>query len=93
MTGQELPVDGVESGALELILRFFYTGECPITVPSVLSTYDVAVKLEVQGLSGACEVFIKAALSPNTCAAFLDQALKMKIDSVAELCLNFARNR
>ncbi|MEW5299088.1 MAG: hypothetical protein WDW36_002137 [Sanguina aurantia] len=93
VTGQELPVDGVESGALELILRFFYTGECPITIPSVLSTYDVAVKLEVQGLSQACEAFLKVALNPSTCAAFLDQSLKMKIDSVAEMCLTFARNR
>jgi hypothetical protein len=45
--GQELPVQGVDSEALEAVIRFFYTGECPITVSTAVPLLDAAIKLEV----------------------------------------------
>lgn len=70
---QELPVQGVDSEALETVIRFFYTGECPITVASAVPILDAAIKLEVPGLVGACENFVNQLLHPLTAVTFLQQ--------------------
>lgn len=38
----ELPVWGVDSDALETVLRCFYTGECHLTAANVVAVYDAA---------------------------------------------------
>ncbi len=48
--GQKLPVQGVDSDALDTLIESFYTGECPLTLRSAPSVYDAAVKLEVRYL-------------------------------------------
>ncbi|KAG1658252.1 hypothetical protein FOA52_008512, partial [Chlamydomonas sp. UWO 241] len=43
-TGHELPVLGVDADALELIISFFYTAQCPITVTTAIPLLDAAIK-------------------------------------------------
>ena len=47
-TGQKLPVQGVDSEALDTLIEAFYTGECPLSLGSAVAVFDAAVKLEVR---------------------------------------------
>ena len=40
-------MQGVDSDALESVIRFFYTGECAIAVSTAVPLLDAAIKLEV----------------------------------------------
>lgn len=55
---------GVDSGALESVLRFFYTGECRMSFPTVVALCDAAQRLEVAGLAEACEEYISEVSCP-----------------------------
>eukprot|EP00798_Chlamydomonas_sp_ICE-L_P027016 gene27016-2242_t len=92
-TGQDLPVQGVDGDALELILHFFYSGDCPIGMATALPLLDAAAKLEVPGLSAACEQYISQMLHPLTAAIFLEQALLLKVDSMSDTLLVWIRQR
>ena len=66
-------MQGVDSDALETIIRYFYSGECPITISSAVPLLDAAIKLEVPGLMVACEQFVSQLLHPLTAVTFLQQ--------------------
>ncbi|GAX84352.1 hypothetical protein CEUSTIGMA_g11774.t1 [Chlamydomonas eustigma] len=91
--GQELPVQGVDSEALETVIRFFYTGECPITVSTAVPLLDAAIKLEVAGLSSACEQFVNQLLHPLTAVTFLEQSLHLKLDGITEVMTGYICSR
>ncbi len=42
-----MPVKGIDSDALETLVRAFYTAECPLDLLRVPALYDAASKLEV----------------------------------------------
>ncbi|GLI68681.1 hypothetical protein VaNZ11_013167, partial [Volvox africanus] len=92
-TGAKLPVQGVDSDALDTLIDSFYTGECPLTLATAASIYDAAVKLEVNGLPNAVEQFVSASLTPNNACLLLDRALTTKTGRLAEVCLQFIRAR
>ncbi|GIL72369.1 hypothetical protein Vretimale_4149 [Volvox reticuliferus] len=92
-TGAKLPVQGVDSDALDTLIDSFYTGECPLTLATAASIYDAAVKLEVNGLPNAVEQFVSASLTPNNACLLLDRALSTKTGRLAEVCLQFIRAR
>lgn len=84
-TGSELPVQGVDANALETIIAFFYSGECPITVATAIPLLDAAIKLDVPGLTAACEQFINQLLHPLTVVTFIEQSLAVKLDTVTDV--------
>ena len=90
--GQDLPVQGVDADALELVLRFFYTGDCPISITTAVPLYDTSTKLEVLGLASACEQFITQLMHPLTSSIFLEQALQLKMD-LTDMLLAYVRSR
>lgn len=45
--GKELPIQGVDSSALEAVLGFFYSGECVLSPTTAVPMLDVCLKLEV----------------------------------------------
>ncbi|GLC72495.1 hypothetical protein PLESTF_001253700 [Pleodorina starrii] len=92
-TGSKLPVQGVDSDALDTLIDSFYTGECPLTLATAASIYDAAVKLEVNGLPGAVEQFLSASLTPSNACLLLDRAMNTKTGRLAEVCLQFIRAR
>lgn len=49
-SGQHLPVSGVDSAALEAVVSSFYTGQCSVSIDSVVGIHDAACKLEVADL-------------------------------------------
>jgi hypothetical protein len=57
-TQKELPVQGVDSLALESVIRFFYTGECQLQAGSAIAVLDAAIKLEAKGLAAHVEGYI-----------------------------------
>ncbi len=92
-TGKELPIQGVDSNALETVIGFFYRGEVLLTVNTVVPVYDVCLKLEVPGLAAACEQFVQQALSVGTCCIFLEAAVQLLLEHTVKLCLAFAKSR
>ena len=82
----------VDADALELVLRFFYTGDCPISLTSAVPLYDASTKLEVPGLAKACETFITQLLHPLTSSIFLEQAITLKME-LADMLLQYIRSR
>lgn len=87
MQGEELPVWGVDSDALEHLIQFFYSGECRIISSSAVPVYDAAQRLEVPNLAAACEGFIREILGASTCCMLLKQAEQYKVTDLANQCL------
>lgn len=48
LTAKKLPVQGVDSDALESLVRSFYTGAVPLSLEAAPGVYDAATKLEVR---------------------------------------------
>ncbi|KXZ48990.1 hypothetical protein GPECTOR_24g280 [Gonium pectorale] len=92
-TNARLPVQGVDSDALDSLLESCYTGECGLSLASAAAVYDAAVKLEVTGLAPAIEQFVGGGLSPPTVVPMLERALGVKAARLVEICLGFIRGR
>ncbi|PNW88053.1 hypothetical protein CHLRE_01g012200v5 [Chlamydomonas reinhardtii] len=92
-TGKELPIQGVDSEALELVLSSFYRGECKLTPTTVVPIYDVCLKLEVPGLTSACEQFLQRSMGPDTCCMYLEAALAVLLEHTVKMCLSYAKDR
>ncbi|PNG99462.1 hypothetical protein TSOC_014758, partial [Tetrabaena socialis] len=92
-TGKELPVQGVDSAALETVLGYFYRGECLLSPATAVPIYDVCLKLEVPGLSAACEQYIQTNMNPHTCPVFLDAAVQLLLEHTQSMCLAYAASR
>lgn len=45
--GQKLPIRGLDSDALFLLVRSLYTGSCPLGLELVVQLHDAAFKLQV----------------------------------------------
>ena len=76
--GHLLPVQGVDSSALEAVATSFYSGTCIVSASTVCAIYDAASKLEAQSLSGACSTFVLSNLSADNCCIILNGALQFK---------------
>ncbi|KAF8073156.1 SPL3 [Scenedesmus sp. PABB004] len=89
LAGEELPVWGVDSDALEAIIRFFYTAECTLSHPGAVAVLDAANRLDVPALAEAAGRYVRAALAPGTAASLLGQALHFKVTDLADACVAF----
>ncbi|KAG2447068.1 hypothetical protein HYH02_007819 [Chlamydomonas schloesseri] len=92
-TGKELPIQGVDSAALELVISSFYHGECRLTPTTVVPVYDVCLKLEVPGLTTACEQYLQRSMSADTCCIYLEAALGVLLEHTVKSCLTYAKGR
>ncbi|KAG2499749.1 hypothetical protein HYH03_002681 [Edaphochlamys debaryana] len=92
LTGEELPVRGVDALGLHRVIRFFYTGECDLDPGVVLPVYDASHRLDVPGLAAACEVYSQKVLGPGTACSLLEQALRFSMAEYAESCSRIIRN-
>ncbi|KAG2483085.1 hypothetical protein HYH03_018025 [Edaphochlamys debaryana] len=88
-----MPVKGVDSDALETLIRAFYTAECPLELPRVPALYDAAVKLEVPSLAPALEQYLGGALQPHNCCHTLELCIGAGATPLADLVLEWIRNR
>jgi hypothetical protein len=84
---------GVDSGALEAVLQFFYTGECVLTFQNMVAILDAAQRLEVRSLSHAADGYIGNMTFPNTVTTILRQAIHYKIDDLAAQCMKYITHR
>ncbi|KXZ41683.1 hypothetical protein GPECTOR_322g32 [Gonium pectorale] len=92
-TGKELPIQGVDSEALESVVRFFYCGECLLSTATVVPIHDVCLKLEVPGLGAGCEAYVQQSLNPATCMTYLGAAVRLLLEPTIKLCLSYATSR
>ncbi|GIL59960.1 hypothetical protein Vafri_14603 [Volvox africanus] len=92
-TGKELPIQGVDSLALESVVSFFYCGECLLTPATVVPIYDVCLKLEVPGLAAGCEQYLRQNLTPQTCSTFLEASVQLLLEQTIKQCLDYAKSR
>ncbi|KXZ43585.1 hypothetical protein GPECTOR_86g378 [Gonium pectorale] len=92
LTGQELPVRGVDARGLYTVLRFFYTGECLLEPTSAIPIYDAAHRLAVPGLSAACDAYIRRVLCPETACSLLQHALRFEMADYASACSRVIRS-
>ncbi|GLI61733.1 hypothetical protein VaNZ11_004159 [Volvox africanus] len=92
-TGKELPIQGVDSVALESVVSFFYSGECLLTPATVIPIYDVCLKLGVPGLAAGCEQYLRQNLTPQTCSTFLEASVQLLLEQTIKQCLDYAKSR
>lgn len=85
-------MQGVDSDALESVLRFFYTSECAIMATNVVPLWDACSKLEVPGLAQACEDYLRKHMTVGSVALFLDHALQLSMEELVEMLLTFCRS-
>ncbi|GIL42021.1 hypothetical protein Vafri_86 [Volvox africanus] len=91
--GQQMPVKGVDSYALETLVCAFYTAECPLELGRVPALYDAAVKLEVPSLAPALEQYLNSALQPHNCCQMLELCLNLGVLQLVDLALEWIRGR
>eukprot|EP00798_Chlamydomonas_sp_ICE-L_P014227 gene14227-20199_t len=93
-TGCKLPIQGVDSDALETLISSLYSGQCPMTVDSVVAVCDAAAKLGLPSLVDATLRFISEGCElVNCCTPLLRDALRMGVPAIVELCLNFIHQK
>ncbi|KXZ47614.1 hypothetical protein GPECTOR_34g773 [Gonium pectorale] len=91
--GQQMPVKGVDSDALETLVRAFYTSECPLDLDRIPAIYDAAVKLEVPSLAPSLEQFVSTALTAESALGFLQRCLGLGLGALADAALEWIRSR
>ncbi|GFR45378.1 hypothetical protein Agub_g6755, partial [Astrephomene gubernaculifera] len=91
--GQQMPVKGVDSEALETLIAAFYTAECPLELERLPALYDAAVKLEVPSLVPALEHILVSALQPSNCCQLLEGCLGAGAGQLTDLALEWIRGR
>lgn len=91
--GEELPVWGVDSDALEAIIQFFYSGECVLRFPGAVAVLDAATRLDVPVLAAAADSFVREVLHPSTVTTILGQALQFKMNDLSAGCFDYINNR
>jgi hypothetical protein len=91
--GEELPVWGVDSDALESIISFFYSAECTLSYPGAVAVLDAATRLDVPALAAAAEEFIRETTHPTTVTTILTQSLQFKMSELAATCFDYINNR
>mgnify|MGYP001811258261 CR=1 FL=1 len=91
--GEELPVWGVDSDALESIIYFFYSAECTLSYPGAVAELDAATRLDVPALAAAAEQFIRETMHPTTVTTILAQSLQFKMSELAATCFDYINNR
>lgn len=85
--GEDLPVTGVDSDALELIVRFFYEGCLLLTPRNAVPVLDAAQRLQVASVADAARRYVRDALSARSAMALLVEALQYELDELADECL------
>lgn len=91
--GTLLPVQGVDSNALEAVTSSFYSGSCNVTASNVSAIYDTAVKLEAQSLAEACRSFVISSLTADNCCAILSGAMAFKQSALIAACHEFSASK
>jgi hypothetical protein len=93
LAGEELPVWGVDSDALEAIIQFFYSGECSLAFPGAIAVLDAATRLDVPALANAAEAFVRGAIAPNTVTTTLASSLQFRMNDLAATCFDYINNK
>ncbi|GBF90893.1 hypothetical protein Rsub_03748 [Raphidocelis subcapitata] len=84
---EELPVTGVDSGALEAVVRFFYEGRLLLTPHNAVAVMDAAARLQVATVAEAARAYVRGALSARTAMALLVEALRFEVDDLVDEAL------
>lgn len=84
---------GVDSGALESIISFFYSGQCSLTFPSAVAVMDAANRLDVPSLSAAANSYVREALTVQTASTILSHSLQFKLADLTHTCLELVNSR
>lgn len=84
---------GVDSGALESIIAFFYSGQCSLTFPSAVAVMDAANRLDVPSLSAAANSYVREALTVQTASTILSYSLQFKLADLTNTCLELVNSR
>ncbi|GAX74905.1 hypothetical protein CEUSTIGMA_g2351.t1 [Chlamydomonas eustigma] len=92
--GDHLPVQGVDSTALELIINSFYSGTCPVTTHSLPAIYDAASKLEAKSLAEECQNFLfMGHLNADNCCTLLHGCFLYKTKALSQPCHDLALSK
>eukprot|EP00197_Chlamydomonas_leiostraca_P003311 CAMPEP_0202873212 /NCGR_PEP_ID=MMETSP1391-20130828/22833_1 /ASSEMBLY_ACC=CAM_ASM_000867 /TAXON_ID=1034604 /ORGANISM="Chlamydomonas leiostraca, Strain SAG 11-49" /LENGTH=457 /DNA_ID=CAMNT_0049554397 /DNA_START=143 /DNA_END=1513 /DNA_ORIENTATION=- len=92
LSGEELPVRGVDAEGLEAVLKFLYSGECNLDYKTVIPVYDAAHRLNVPSLVQACEAFSGKALGIQTACTLLQAALQFNMHAYGDQCMEVVRS-
>jgi hypothetical protein len=84
---------GVDSGALESIIEFFYSGQCSLTFPAAVAVVDAANRLDVPSLSAAANSYVREALGVGTVSTILSHSLQFKLADLTNTCLELVSSR
>ncbi len=84
---EDLPVTGVDSDALEAVVRFFYEGRLVLTLANAVAVMDAAQRLQVDAVAEAAHGYVRSALGARTAMPLLLDALRYEADDLADECL------
>jgi hypothetical protein len=85
--GEDLPVTGVDSDALEAVVRFCYEGRLLLTPRNAAAVVDAAARLQVVPLADAGRAYARGALGPRTAMGLLMDALRFDIHGLVDEAL------
>lgn len=85
--GEDLPVTGVNSDALEAVVRFFYEGRVLLTLGNAVAVMDAAQRLQVRSVAEAARGYVQSMLSARTAVALMVEALQYDLEDLADECL------
>jgi hypothetical protein len=80
-------VSGVDSDALEAVVRYFYEGSLLLTTANAVAVADAAARLQVRPLADGARAFVRGALAGRTAVALLMDALRFEAEDLVEEAL------
>lgn len=91
---KKLPVQGVDSAALEVLVQSWYTGSVPLSLATAPSVYDCAQKLDMPAVLAPIEQFVAGALTPSNVCSTLERCLRNGAPAaLVELAVEFVKAR
>jgi len=69
-----IPMEGIDSSTMELILQYIYTRQMDVDCDNVLEVMRVADYLHIDGLVQLCHVFVVECLATENCVDLLQFA-------------------
>ncbi|GAX76145.1 hypothetical protein CEUSTIGMA_g3589.t1 [Chlamydomonas eustigma] len=91
--GDHLPVQGVDSSALEQIIHSFYSGICSVSCHTIPAIYDAARMLMVSSLTEECQNFVdRVEMNADSCCTLLEGCLLHRNQALSRACYDYALN-
>ena len=88
-SGNLLPVQGVDSHALEAVVTSWYRGTVVVSPTTIAAVFDAASKLESLSVAEECKVWLAGGLTVDNCCTVLQGVLVFKHPGMMQPCLDF----